>query len=49
MSLKDKIYQFIDDSAKSLGVDLRVLVIIFFIIGFFLGNLLFHPLIEIRY
>ena len=39
MSLKDKIFQFIDDSAKSLGVDIRVLVIIYFIIGFILGQL----------
>ena len=38
MNLKDKIFQFIDDSAKSLGVDLRVLVIISFIIGFVLGQ-----------
>tara|TARA_X000000368_G_scaffold397675_1_gene367039 strand:+ start:330 stop:455 length:126 start_codon:yes stop_codon:yes gene_type:complete len=39
MSLKDKIFQFIDDSAKSLGVDLRALVIISFVIGFILGQL----------
>jgi len=39
MSLKDKIFQFIDDSAKSLGVDLRVLIIISFFIGLILGQI----------
>jgi len=38
MSLKDKIFQFIDDSAKFLGVDLRALIIIVFFIGFIIGQ-----------
>tara|TARA_B110000263_G_C15225802_1_gene472180 strand:- start:840 stop:974 length:135 start_codon:yes stop_codon:yes gene_type:complete len=38
--LKEKILQFIDDIAKSLGVELRVLVLIAFFLGFFLGQFL---------
>jgi hypothetical protein len=38
--LKEKLLQFVDIAAKSLGVELRVLVWIAFSLGFFVGKFL---------
>jgi hypothetical protein len=38
--LKERLLRFIDDVAKYLGVELRVLVLIAFALGIFLGRIL---------